>query len=250
MSTTVIALIAAAVAIGSALSDRKGPSLPTKRRRIAALDLAPVRRKAMKRHRWSKPKARSLEADYRDFLILIAENGGKTISPWTDDLDLFWHEHILDTARYAKDCRWIFGRFIQHDPHVDRNPYRHESTKQSTIALREAQLEARAERRRVPGPDAFAHDGFDIATWGCAAAPREAHGSHGGAHAAGGSWDYSGGEHSSGHHGTAGDHGSGGHDGGGHDGGGGHDAGGGHDGGGGHSCGGHSCGGHGCGSGQ
>src|SRR5271170_2726892 len=93
------------------------PSLPFMRRAIATLDLDAVRKKARRRHRWSADVASKLEEEYRDFLVLIAENGG-VISPWSDDLDLFWHEHIIDTRHYADDCKRIFGRFIQHDPHI------------------------------------------------------------------------------------------------------------------------------------
>jgi hypothetical protein len=81
-----------------------GPPLPVKRRRIAALHLTTVREKAMRRHGWDEATSTSLEADYRDFLMLLAENDGLMVSPWSDDLDLFWHEHILDTRRYAADC--------------------------------------------------------------------------------------------------------------------------------------------------
>src|SRR5260221_10255188 len=106
---------------------RKRPRLPLMRRAIVRLDLDAVRQKAADRHGWSAETAKTLEAEYRDFLMLIAENPRSVISPWSDALDLFWHEHILDTARYAADCKRVFGRFIQHDPHIGRNPYRHES---------------------------------------------------------------------------------------------------------------------------
>jgi hypothetical protein len=104
------------------------------------LELDAVREKATKRHGWDEGKAKALENEYRDFLILLAENDGKTISPWRDDLDLLWHEHILDTRRYAQDCKWIFGHFIQHDPHIEKRPYHHAETRRATMALREVQL--------------------------------------------------------------------------------------------------------------
>jgi hypothetical protein len=194
---------------------RAGPPLAIKRRRIASLALDVVREKATKRHGWNESKAKVLESEYRDFLILLAENDGKMISPWSDDLDLFWHEHILDTRKYAKDCKWMFGHFIEHDPHIEQRPHHHEQTRRATMALREAQLTAREERRKAA--TATATDGFDIATWGCSADTGS--GSHGGSHG----------------HSCGGD--------GGHGHGGGHSCGG-------HSCGGgHGCGGHGCGAG-
>ncbi len=194
---------------------RKRPQVPLMRRAIVRLDLGAIRQKAAERHGWSGETAQALEDEYRDFLILIAENPGSVISPWSDALDLFWHEHILDTARYAADCKRIFGRFIQHDPHISRNPYRHESTIKRTMELREAQLLSRKERqeRAASGAGGVASDGFNVATWGCASVD-------------------------SGHHGPGGHScGAGGHHGDGHSGGGGHSCGGGH------GCGGHGCGG-------
>jgi hypothetical protein len=37
-----------------------------------------------------------------------------------DDLDQFWHQHILDTLKYATDCNALFGRMIHHNPHLQR----------------------------------------------------------------------------------------------------------------------------------
>src|SRR5579872_6424113 len=86
------------IVIGSRL--RRRSRLPLMRRAIVRLDLDAVRQKAAQRHGWSLEAAKDLEDQYRDFLVLIAENPGIVISPWSDALDLFWHEHILDTARY------------------------------------------------------------------------------------------------------------------------------------------------------
>ena len=169
------------------------------RRAIVQLDLSAVRHKAADRHGWSGDFAETLEDEYRDFLMLIAENPGTVISPWSDALDLFWHEHILDTARYAADCKRIFGRFIQHDPHVSREPYRHASTIKRTTELREAQLMARKERqeRASSGGGAVASGGFDVVTRGCASVDTSHDGS--GGHSAGGG-GHDGGGHSSGGH--------------------------------------------------
>lgn len=59
-----------------------------------------------------------IEVEYRQFLYLIAKNPGQTVVPWSEAMDDFWHEHILDTAKYEKDCNEIFGRYIHHNPHL------------------------------------------------------------------------------------------------------------------------------------
>lgn len=65
--------------------------------------------------------ADDVEREYRQFLLLVAENPGKIIVPWSQDLDDFWHEHILDTVKYQRDCDEICGKFIHHDPNIKKN---------------------------------------------------------------------------------------------------------------------------------
>jgi uncharacterized membrane protein YgcG len=213
-------VVAAVVLFAALLGFRSASSpLAVKRRRIASLGLDTVREKARQRHGWTEERAKELEGDYRDFLVLVAENPNDTISPWSDALDLFWHEHILDTRKYDADCKRIFGRKVQHDPNISRDVYRHGSTVAKTVALREQQLAARQERRDAAarGEGRVATDGFDLTTFGCAA--------DGGASEGGASEGHGGGHHHGGD-------------------GGGHHGGGGHDGGGGHGCGGHGGAGH------
>lgn len=170
---------------------------------IAGLDLSPVARKCAERNRWTKERATMAEAEYRRFLTLLAEHPGQTISPWSMDLDLFWHEHILDTERYARDCQHIFGRMIHHDPHIASDPARHKKAKQTTDKLR-----------------GTSHDSAATSSAGCSTmvaivscSSSHAHDHHHGASC--------GSSHDSGGHASCG----------------------GSDGGGGHSCGGSSCGG-------
>jgi hypothetical protein len=35
----------------------------------------------------------------------------------TTDIDLFWHQHILDIRAYASDCERVFGHFVHHFPY-------------------------------------------------------------------------------------------------------------------------------------
>ena len=33
------------------------------------------------------------------------------------EIDRVWHQHILDTSKYAEDCQMLFGRFVHHFPY-------------------------------------------------------------------------------------------------------------------------------------
>lgn len=85
-----------------------------------ALDLAPIKMKLMhveSGEGWSERRATAVEAEYRRFLFLTHAYPQEMVSP-TVDVDVFWHYHILDTMKYARDCQTLFGEFLHHYPYV------------------------------------------------------------------------------------------------------------------------------------
>ena len=85
-----------------------------------ALDLAPIKMKLMhveSGEGWSGLRANAVEAEYRRFLFLMKKYPDDGASP-TVDVDTFWHYHILDTMKYARDCEATFGFFLHHYPYV------------------------------------------------------------------------------------------------------------------------------------
>src|ERR1700722_2582348 len=89
------------------------------------LELNSVRDALIEKRGLSLERAEAARAEYVRFLTLLQRKPGFMLIPWPneegqDDLDQFWHQHILDTAKYAADCNALFGRMIHHDPHVLR----------------------------------------------------------------------------------------------------------------------------------
>ena len=85
-----------------------------------ALDLALIKMKLMhveSGEGWSEVRANAVEAEYRRFLFLMKKYPDDQASP-TVDVDTFWHYHILDTMKYARDCEAVFGYFLHHYPYV------------------------------------------------------------------------------------------------------------------------------------
>ena len=85
-----------------------------------ALDLAPIKMKLMhveSGEGWSALRADAVETEYRRFLFLMKKYPDAEASP-TVDVDIFWHYHILDTMKYARDCEAVFGYFLHHYPYV------------------------------------------------------------------------------------------------------------------------------------
>lgn len=66
---------------------------------------------------WTPEAVTRAEHGYRQFLKLSAKYPGVAIVPG-EEVDQFWHAHILDTQRYACDCERLFGHVLHHNPYV------------------------------------------------------------------------------------------------------------------------------------
>ncbi len=82
---------------------------------IDSLNLQPIMAK-LEYEGVRKDVIEELEVIYRGFLLLHALHPGTIMVP-TQELDEFWHHHILDTAKYAEDCEAVFGFFLHHFPY-------------------------------------------------------------------------------------------------------------------------------------
>ena len=65
---------------------------------------------------WSAEECDFVEQDYKRFLALKFAYPDEEIVP-NQEIDKFWHFHILDTRAYAADCERVFGYFVHHFPY-------------------------------------------------------------------------------------------------------------------------------------
>lgn len=86
---------------------------------IDALDFSRMKAKLLHQThaQWSAESLEHAERGYRQFLKLAAKYPHTPAVP-SEQVDAFWHAHILDTRRYASDCERIFGYVLHHDPYV------------------------------------------------------------------------------------------------------------------------------------
>lgn len=89
--------------------------------RTAEVDLSHVCRKVMHPnpnigYGWSAEFTERLVAEYRIFFAMHAAFP-KVALPPSRVMDLFWHEHILDTRAYFADCDYVAGHYIHHMPY-------------------------------------------------------------------------------------------------------------------------------------
>lgn len=86
---------------------------------IDTIDLSMVKQKLMDEEEgqgWNQEYAAFVEVRYRRYLCMLCMNPHESLVP-TKDIDLFWHQHILDTRAYFNDCLRVFGFFVHHFPY-------------------------------------------------------------------------------------------------------------------------------------
>lgn len=82
---------------------------------IASLDLSMVRKKVVALEGWDERIADYSELRYRRFLSMHLMDCTLPLVP-PHDIDAWWHQHILFTREYARDCLRLFGGFLHHSP--------------------------------------------------------------------------------------------------------------------------------------
>ena len=65
--------------------------------------------------RWVRLEAEQCCSLYKNFLWLNKKFLPLELVP-TREIDEFWHNHILYTREYVKDCYHIFGHYFHHEP--------------------------------------------------------------------------------------------------------------------------------------
>jgi hypothetical protein len=117
---------------------------------IKSLDFEQIKAKLMHEKAgkgWSKARVEAAEREYRRFLYLMKKYPNELTAP-SMEVDTFWHQHILDTVKYARDCQAVFGYFLHHNPYLglgevsDDDALRHRAGKRMQELYEEAFGEA------------------------------------------------------------------------------------------------------------
>jgi hypothetical protein len=71
---------------------------------------------------WTCAEAQRAVALYKNFLALHVMHAEPSLSLQPSPaIDEVWHQHILDTRAYVRDCQRIFDAFFHHDPYSLRD---------------------------------------------------------------------------------------------------------------------------------
>jgi hypothetical protein len=89
---------------------------------IQALDLESVKKRVMDPklgEGWTREYAESIEGAYKNYLTMLVkyQDDAEDIL-LSEDVDEFWHTHILQTMKYSDDCAAVFGAYLHHSPHI------------------------------------------------------------------------------------------------------------------------------------
>ena len=104
------------------------------KRHIRNLDLSSVRAKLMETQGWSSEHAEEVEGGYKRFLYALAHKEPEDmLSPPSQEIDEFWHQHILDTRKYREDCNTILGHYIDHTPGLASEQQRRADARRAEI---------------------------------------------------------------------------------------------------------------------
>ena len=89
---------------------------------IQALDLESVKRRLTDPNLgegWTREYADRIEIAYKNYLtVLVKYQDDAEDILLSEDVDEFWHTHILQTIKYTEDCESVFGRYLHHTPHI------------------------------------------------------------------------------------------------------------------------------------
>jgi hypothetical protein len=106
---------------------------------IQSLDLEPVKLRMMDAELgegWTREYADSVGVAYKTYLTMLVKypDDAEDIL-LSEDVDEFWHTHILQTRKYMQDCQNVFGNYLHHEPEIGM------PTAAANLEKRAAQLE-------------------------------------------------------------------------------------------------------------
>jgi hypothetical protein len=83
---------------------------------IESMELSMIENNIVTRQDWSIKEAGQASRLYRNYLILRCKYPDENLPP-SKEVDEVWHNHILDTKKYRRDCEAIFGSYFDHYPY-------------------------------------------------------------------------------------------------------------------------------------
>src|SRR3989338_8687 len=94
------------------------PTIEEARAYIYAIDFSQIIDRMVKKNKWKRKDVLTACDLYKNFLFIKKKYSQDEPLPPSEDIDEFWHNHILDTQKYKQDCDRIFGHYLDHYPYL------------------------------------------------------------------------------------------------------------------------------------
>src|SRR3989344_4649340 len=88
---------------------------------IQVIDLSQAKERLMFNLGWTEKETEVAIKLYRRFLALAVKHPKAKLIP-SKLVDEVWHQHVLDTQQYPKDCNRVFGEYMHHNPYFGTTP--------------------------------------------------------------------------------------------------------------------------------
>ncbi|MCX7124710.1 MAG: hypothetical protein NTU49_02960 [Gammaproteobacteria bacterium] len=94
------------------------PTIEEAKAYIDSIDFSMIIDKIVSTKHWKKSDVSKICDFYKNFLFLKKKyfQDYEQLPP-SEEVDEFWHNHILDTKKYKHDCDKIFGFYLDHYPY-------------------------------------------------------------------------------------------------------------------------------------
>jgi hypothetical protein len=99
------------------------------------LDLSKVVKKTAENYKWNREQTAYAVEQYIHHWYICINHPGQAIAAISYAGDLLWHQHIIDTQKYATDCQSILGRFLGHLPIYGKPSAQEKAAYEATQAL-------------------------------------------------------------------------------------------------------------------
>lgn len=104
------------------------------------IDLGAVVEKARERNGWTESETEYARRWYVRHLHMCQRYPEVRLAAISEKADELWHQHILDTQKYASDCEKLFAKMVHHQPIYGEPSLADHSLHDETLALYEKEF--------------------------------------------------------------------------------------------------------------
>lgn len=99
---------------------------------LKSFNVTPIIEQIIKVRGWNRLYAERVAEEYIKFIIIRSSS---PLSSPSTDIDIFWHQHLLNTEHYFNFCQNNFDKFVHHNPEDANDRTAQGKRLQNTISI-------------------------------------------------------------------------------------------------------------------